>query len=445
MKASALSHRPSRSRALFFGGLGLVLALGAAAASPAYAVARTYAAAHARAAASGGTWGRAKPIPGLAALNVNGDARVNSVSCAQPGDCAAGGAYTDGPGHAQAFVASEANGVWGRAENVPGLAALNVGEGAGVFSVSCAQPGDCSAGGFYTDSSGFDSGIQAFVVSEKNGVWGQAKEVPGLAALNTTGHAEVTSVSCARPGDCGAVGHYRDSMFAQQGFVVSQANGVWGQAQAVPGLAALNQRSLASVNSVSCAAAGECSAGGFFEGGAGVQGFVVGETNGVWGQAKRVPGLGALNIGGNADVTSVSCARPGDCGAGGSYAQTGPDTQGFVVSEKNGVWGRAEEIPGLSALRTGRFARVLSLSCASPGDCAAGGFYEQASFLVQGFVVNDTGGVWRRAQKVPGLAALNSRGDAVIGSVSCTAPGECSAGGSYRDASGAQGFVVRQT
>jgi hypothetical protein len=502
MKTSAFPRRPLRLRALLSGGFGLVLALGAAAASPADAVAGTHAAAPARAAAFGGTWGQAKQVPGLAALNAGGDARVSSVSCAQPGDCAAGGAYTDGSGQGQGFVVDEANGVWGKAEEVPGLADLNAGGGAGVFSVSCARPGDCSAGGVYIDSSGFDSGIQAFVVSEKNGVWGQAEEVPGLAALNTTGHAEVTFVSCARPGDCGAVGHYRDSMFAVEGFVVSEKNGawgqaeevpglgalntgaqadvtsvscarpgdcsaggnyqvpfskehgfvvnetdgVWGQAEEVPGLAALNRRLLASVNSVSCAAPGECSAGGFYEGGAGrVQGFVVGETNGVWGQAKRVPGLGALNIGGNAQVKSVSCAQPGDCGAGGLYSQVGPNQQGFVVSEKNGVWGRAEEIPGLAALRTGRFAGVLSLSCASPGDCAAGGFYEQASFTVQGFVVSDTHGVWRRAEEVPGLAALNMHGDATISSVSCAAPGECSAGGFYRDASGSQGFVVKET
>jgi hypothetical protein len=116
-----------------------------------------------------------------------------------------------------------------------------------------------------------------------------------------------------------------------------------------------------------------------------------------------------------------------------------------VVSEKDGVWGRAEEVPGLAALRTGRFASVLSLSCAQPGDCGAGGFYEEVSFAVQGFVVSDTHGVWRRAEEVPGLAALNMNGDAAISSVSCTAPGECSAGGFYVDASGFQGFVVKET
>jgi hypothetical protein len=42
-------------------------------------------------------------------------------------------------------------------------AALNRGGNAGVSSVSCASAGNCSAGGFYKDSSGHQ---QAFVVSQ---------------------------------------------------------------------------------------------------------------------------------------------------------------------------------------------------------------------------------------------------------------------------------------
>ncbi len=60
---------------------------------------------------------------------------------------------------------------------------------------------------------------------------------------------------------------------------------------------------------------------------------------GPWGRAIEVPGLGALNKGGDAQVTSVSCASAGDCAAGGYY--TGRGSAGFVVSEQNGVWGTA--------------------------------------------------------------------------------------------------------
>ena len=84
------------------------------------------------------------------------------MSCASAGNCAAAGCYTDSSGR-QAFVASEVNGTWHTAIEVPGTAALNQGGNALADSVSCAMAGNCSAGGCYTDSSGH---TQAFVVNE---------------------------------------------------------------------------------------------------------------------------------------------------------------------------------------------------------------------------------------------------------------------------------------
>ena len=80
------------------------------------------------------------------------------------------------------------------------------------------------------------------MVSQANGVWGTAEEVPGTPILNAGGGAGVTSVSCALGGYCAAVGSYSDSRGHQQAFVVSEANGVWGSAEEVPGTAARARR-----------------------------------------------------------------------------------------------------------------------------------------------------------------------------------------------------------
>ena len=136
-----------------------------------------------------------------------------------PATCGAGGSYTDSSGHAHAFVVSQVNGTWGTAEQVPGTATLNTGGTAAVFAVSCAAAGNCSAGGRYRDSSGHD---QVFVVSQVNGTWGKAKEVPGTATLNTGGLAGINSVSCGSAGNCSAGGGYTDSSGHFQAFVVSQ-------------------------------------------------------------------------------------------------------------------------------------------------------------------------------------------------------------------------------
>ena len=171
-------------------------------------------------AVSGGAWGTAREVTGLAALNQGGFANITSVSCASPGTCSAGGSYTDSSGGGQAFVVSEVNGSWGKAKEVPGLAALNQGGHAFTNAVSCAAAGTCSAGGFYFDGSGHR---QAFVVTEVNGTWGTAQEVPGTAALNQGGNAETLSVSCAGAGTCAAGGIYTDSSGHHQAFVVTKA------------------------------------------------------------------------------------------------------------------------------------------------------------------------------------------------------------------------------
>jgi len=233
-------------------------------------------AAPARRATSGGGWGMAIAVPGLAALNAGGNAGVSSVSCAAIGSCSAGGDYADSISHPHTFVVTERNGRWGQAIEVPGLAALSpIGSGM-VFSVSCAAAGSCSAGGNYTDGPGHS---QAFVVTKANGRWGKAIEVPGLAALNTGGNAEALSVSCAAAGSCSAGGLYTDAPVHFQAFVVTETNGRWGKAIEVPGSAALNAGGNAGVGSVSCATASSCSAGGQYEdGSARFQAFVVSKT-----------------------------------------------------------------------------------------------------------------------------------------------------------------------
>ena len=320
-----------------------------------------------------GSWGRAIEVPGLGALNKSGDAEVLSVSCGSAGNCAAGGDYQafsrHGPQHE--FVVSERHGRWGRAIRVPGLGALNKGY-AGVLSVSCASAGNCAAGGDYTDRRGYGQG---FVVSQRHGVWGRAIEVPGLGALNTAGGAEVTAVSCASAGNCAAGGDYTDRRGNVQGFVASERDGVWGRAIEVPGLGALNVGGDAFVdfNSVSCGSAGNCAAGGEYDAFvASGQGFVVVERHGRWRRAIEMPGPGALNAG-VSEVLSVSCGSAGNCAAGGDYTDRRGHGQGFVASERDGVWGQAIEVPGLGALNTAGGAEVTAVSCASAGNCAAGG------------------------------------------------------------------------
>jgi hypothetical protein len=114
------------------------------------------------------------------------------------------------------------------------------------------------------------------------GTWGTAQEVPGAATLNH-GDAEVETLSCAAVGNCSGGGYYTDGHGLLQAFVVGETNGSWGTAQEVPGTAALNKGQLAEVNSLSCAAPGaSLTRRGAVEPGEVVAGYAAGSRGLTW-------------------------------------------------------------------------------------------------------------------------------------------------------------------
>jgi hypothetical protein len=374
------------------------------------ASAHTAAPASAHTAASGGTWQPAQEVAGN--LNVGGSAQVNDLSCGSSGNCAAGGYYSLKSFHLQAFVVSEVNGAWQPAQQIPGLGT----QGAGIEAVSCAPKGNCSAGGYYFGPSGSTKSQQAFLVSEVNGTWGKPEEVPGLAKIDSGG-AIVQAMACASAGNCSASGFYIAKSGGTQAFVVDEVNGTWRTAEEIPGLGALVGTGTAEPQSVSCASAGNCAVAGlYFEKAVPGQGFVADEVNGTWRTAQEITGPGTLGAG----LESVSCPSAGNCGAGGTYNFKNGNQQPFVVNEVNGTWGKAEAVPGAGVPQTGG-GSVTSVSCSSAGNCSASGSVSSGSSGPAGFVVDEVNGTWQTLQKVSGVFSL--------GTVSCGSAGNCSAGG----------------
>ena len=88
----------------------------------------------------------------------------------------------------------------------------------------------------------------------------------------------------------------------------------------------------------------------------------------------------------------MSCASAGNCVAGGYYTYgDGGDQSAFVAVERNGRWGTAIQLPGLKILNTGSNSvdvanNDFSVSCAPTGPCAAGWYYASASGDDQGLV-----------------------------------------------------------
>jgi hypothetical protein len=440
-----------------------------------------------RASAEG--WGLAEELPGSGSLNIGGIATIYSVSCAAPGSCGIGGFY--GRDHSDqnlvtAMVASERNGRWSKATDIPDRSSLGLDNNISlVEQFSCSTVGNCGAGGYYITP----DLVAQFVATERNGQWGSATQVPGvmgnggessamtcpsvgncvtggddvyptlgdnepvvasqrdgtwqdtiavpgLTAINPTPKGTVSSIDCSSAGNCVAGGFYDTTTGdVSAPFLVTERAGTWRNAFVVPGMAMLN-KGRASVYSVSCPSAGNCAAAGYYTPCCGVQAaFVVSQHHGIWGEPVSVERGGAAE--------TISCPSAGNCTAGGYFTGARRRVEAFVITERNGIWGTATEDPGIATLNAGGRAEVVSISCTSPGNCGVGGSYAGLNGGTQAFVQTFRNGTWGKAIEAPGSAKLNRGSDAAINSVSCAGNLRCTAGGFYADGKGNfEAFVI---
>ena len=106
---------------------------------------------------SGGIWSTAIEIPGFSS-RPPGTIFINGVACSDSSTCAAVGFLDELQGQS-AFLNQRTGGTWGTAVSIPGLAALSQGNGESARSVACARNGNCVIGGSYTDASQIESGF----------------------------------------------------------------------------------------------------------------------------------------------------------------------------------------------------------------------------------------------------------------------------------------------
>jgi hypothetical protein len=417
------------------------LAVGAASQASAASSLRTQATALLHSHTPSGSFGSAVEIAGTAGLNAGGNDEVDDISCPSPGNCGAGGFYTDGAGHQQVWVANEVAGTWDSAVEIPGMALLNAGTVSDFNGISCPSAGNCTAVGDYTDESGE---LQAFVAGETGGTWGSAIEAPGTGFLNSDGVALALGVSCSSAGNCTAGGAFADSSAHLQAFSINEVNGVWDTAVQLPGVSTLSTGTNSALSWIDCSSSGNCSGVGIYsDPSSHTQSFVDSEVNGSWNMAQETPGDATLNGGGDMEFNEISCSSVGNCAAGGYYTDTAAHLQAFTISEVGGAWGTAAELPGISTMNAGGASSVFGVSCTAPGSCSAVGNYTDASSNQQAFVVDEVGGTWGSIEEAPGTDALNVAGDANLNEVSCTSPGNCDAGGYYSDtANSSQALVI---
>ncbi len=374
---------------------------------------------------AGGSWRPAIRVTATGGVAPRGQGFIAAVSCTSAGDCVAGGAAGTSQSVFRPIVDVEVNGVWGPAELVPGMTALNTTGDGIVNAISCTARGACELVGNGPGS--------AFVDAETDGTWQPATAVAGTSAISASS-IDLTAISCSAREDCVAGGHYIDATEAFQPLLVVEDNGVWGAPFQVPGSLIRNgsdgDNSSSQVASISCSAAGDCLAGGW-DGSSTTTAFLVEELDGSWGSAFAISGLGGASKG-SSIVEAVSCSSPRNCAAVGG-APHGP----FVASEVDGRWG-AGQAPVVPGNVSNGYGYMSSVSCPANGECTAAGNVGGAP--PSEFLVNEVRGKWQDAQSIPGLVG------GTVDTISCAAPEQCSAGGTFvrRTTPRTRGIVVNE-
>jgi hypothetical protein len=373
---------------------------------------------------------------------------IDSISCASAGNCTAVGSYTATSGSTEGLLLSETDGKWARGVEAPLPAnAATTDQDAELDSVSCASPGNCTAVGSYKDS----SDTQGLMLTETAGTWARGVEAVLPAHASATDKLVfLNSVSCASAGNCSAVGGYNDDSGGGDALLLTETAGTWGAGTVavLPANAATPNET--GLNAVSCASAGNCTAvGGYQDSSLQGDGLVVTETAGVWGTGVEAsPPSDADTTDPGAFLVAVSCPSLGNCGAVGDYNVANFAGSSFTLTETAGSWTRGVEAALPRNARSPTQSDLNDVSCASAGNCVAVGGYADRRGSLQGLVVSETAGSWSKGSEavLPADAASDPYQLAGLESVSCVSAGRCAAVGQYTDDSDTdQGLLLSET
>ena len=100
---------------------------------------------------------------------------------------------------------------------------------------------------------------------------------------------------------------------------------------------------------------------------------------------------GVQNTNPNANFTAISCSSPGNCTAAGNFSDATGHTQAFTQTETNNAWSNG--VPATFAAgvqNTNPNANFTAISCSSPGNCTAAGYFTDATGHTQAFTQSMT-------------------------------------------------------
>jgi pimeloyl-ACP methyl ester carboxylesterase len=268
-----------------------------------------------------------------------------------------------------------------------------------------------------------------------NRTWTPA-EPPAPALGLADPNPGLQAVSCPAPGTCVAAGTYDDQNSNSHGLIETLSNGAWTAAEPpAPPNATANFD--AGLYSVACPASGACVAVGGYGDQRGIaQAMTETLANGTWTPAEAPTPGGPPGVNDSAALLGVSCPVPGSCVAVGYYGQGGGSS--LIETLSGGTWTPAAA--PLPAGQTGPGSSLDSVSCSAPGNCVAAGSYTGRDSADHGLIETLSGGTWT-ASTAPLPAGTT---DETLLAVTCPAPGTCVAAGETGQAAG-NGHALLET
>jgi hypothetical protein len=368
---------------------------------------------------NGRQWSAHEPPARAGAL----PSQLAAVSCTSPAACVAVGAYKNAAGIV--FTLAERwDGTRWAIQATPNPAGASVSE---LNGVSCSSADACIAVGSYTRPTG---NVTVTLAERWNGRKWSLLASPTPPASSDSQYG---GISCASAAACTAAGSYLDA--AGHSRTLAEAwNGTAWHIQATPNPAGSAGSELGGV---SCTSVRACSAAGDYITSAGMSLPLAEAWNGTrWRiQVAPVPHGSRANV-----LSGVSCTSARACTAAGTYAATSIGIEKTLVENWNGKSWRVQKSPNPSAAGTAG-STLMGVSCASPGSCAALGYYISPANEPVAFAEHWNGTRWRvRATRSPASAVQT-----VLFGVSCPAPQACTADGYFVTRAGIAATLVEAT
>jgi hypothetical protein len=391
------------------------------------------------------------------ASNPHGD--ISTEGCASAVSCAAAGSYGDTGSNTQGLLESLSRGTWSSVEApLPSDAYSN--PDPAFYDMACPSNGSCVAVGAYknnTNTGSFPPKENALIEMLNGGVWTPTEApLPNDAAGLSSSFNWLKSVSCPDSSDCTAVGYYKNTSGHDVGLIETYAGGRW-TAQIAPQVSDADTHNAVELAGVSCPSLGNCVADGEYEPNATGTGLeLLTESGGTWtASVAPLPSDTATGSSQDARVSplvqdqgqNLSCAGT-QCEIAGVYTTTSGGDAPLLLHASGSTWTAPPApipVPSNAAMGANESAVLLDASCGFDGGCTAvGNFYDGTDTRPLIERTSPAGVVTAMEAPEPADHATGTNVDASLAGVSCLSSTDCTAVGSYaNDTSSNQvGFIA---